>query len=148
MQLTATQRNAKNCWAYYDRHANRVKAQQKVYREANRARIKAYQKEWEKLNPDKVQAQRKRVDWTFRNYGITRAERDAMEVKQGGRCLICGEAKKLHVDHDHETKVVRGLLCLECNTGLGKFKEDPQLFLRAIEYLKAMETVPCPLCSA
>jgi protein-arginine kinase activator protein McsA len=58
-----------------------------------------------------------------------------MIAAQGGRCLICQEETKLHVDHCHETKKVRGLLCRECNTGLGKFKERVDLLERAIHYL-------------
>ena len=43
----------------------------------------------------------------------------------------------LTVDHHHATKQVRGLLCNECNIGLGRFKEDVALLERAIEYLKS-----------
>lgn len=65
-----------------------------------------------------------------------------MRKRQRSRCAICGTPedrtpkKRLHVDHDHETSRVRGLLCSQCNTGLGQFKDDPQRLLAAIEYLK------------
>lgn len=58
---------------------------------------------------------------------------------QGGRCFICRAeppiGTPLHLDHDHATQQVRGLLCNACNTGLGCFKDNAQLLARAIEYL-------------
>ncbi len=65
--------------------------------------------------------------------------------KQGGVCAICrnkettkrnGKLKSLAVDHNHKTNKNRGLLCYNCNTALGKFKEDISLLYDAIEYLK------------
>lgn len=58
-----------------------------------------------------------------------------MVLKQGGRCAVCGEEKKLHVDHCHDTGKVRGMLCFACNTGIGKLKDDPDLLLAAHRYL-------------
>jgi hypothetical protein len=53
----------------------------------------------------------------------------------------CGEpppeSGSLHVDHDHESGRVRGLLCVRCNNGIGLFKEDPDLFERALTYVLA-----------
>ena len=54
---------------------------------------------------------------------------------QGGLCLICREKPAKHVDHDHATGKVRGILCFSCNRGLGKFEDDPSLLERAITYL-------------
>lgn len=68
-----------------------------------------------------------------------------MLIEQDGLCKICSKELYLfspkksttaHVDHDHKTGKVRGLLCQECNTGLGKFNDNVGLFYRAIEYLK------------
>lgn len=69
-------------------------------------------------------------------------EYDRMLERQGGVCAICGNGasdairKNLAVDHCHGTGRVRGLLCGNCNTGLGSFKDDPVLLRRAIKYLK------------
>jgi len=42
----------------------------------------------------------------------------------------------MHLDHDHGTGAIRGFLCIDCNHGLGKFKDDPAMLLRAIVYLR------------
>jgi hypothetical protein len=59
---------------------------------------------------------------------------------QGGRCGICNRLAAhdtaLHVDHDHKTKSVRGLLCSRCNQGIGLLREDPEILAGAISYLK------------
>jgi hypothetical protein len=71
-------------------------------------------------------------------YGLTVAQVDEMAAKG---CAICGTTEwpgrhnRPHVDHDHTTGEVRGLLCSECNTGLGKFKDDPVILQAAISYL-------------
>ena len=79
-------------------------------------------------------AARDSVLWT--KYGIRESDYDEMYEDQEGRCLICNVHQEvLCVDHDHQTKVVRGLLCKECNWGLGKFADDPNRLLAAAAYL-------------
>lgn len=73
-------------------------------------------------------------------YGITPEQYAARLEEQGNRCAICrtdspGAGKSWHVDHDHETNRIRGLLCNNCNHGLGKFKDDPARLQAAITYL-------------
>jgi len=74
-------------------------------------------------------------------YGITPEDFKQMFEAQQGKCAICNEEPKtkrgLHVDHDHETGKVRGLLCHGCNVALGSFKEDVTLLNKAIEYLRS-----------
>lgn len=64
---------------------------------------------------------------------------------QGGVCAICGspppEGEVLRVDHDHVTGKVRGFLCIVCNAGVGCFKDNENLLLAAINYLRKTETV-------
>jgi hypothetical protein len=67
-----------------------------------------------------------------------------MLADQGGRCLICSVAlgdAKAHVDHDHVTGVVRGILCFNCNGGLGQFKEDAHLLRDAADYIDASSVI-------
>lgn len=79
-----------------------------------------------------------------RLYGIGVDEYDEMCKKQSGLCAICSKPpsgtnsrnKYLHVDHCHETGSVRKLLCHMCNTGLGAFRDNPDLLQKAIVYLR------------
>ena len=72
-------------------------------------------------------------------YGITLAQYNEMAQQQGHVCAICKEAetsnRNLAVDHDHSTGKVRGLLCVNCNSALGKLKESTTLLQSAINYL-------------
>ena len=66
---------------------------------------------------------------------------DALYNKQKGCCAICGKhasefERSLAADHCHNTKKVRGLLCTTCNMGLGYFKDNPELLMKAALYLQ------------
>jgi len=66
-----------------------------------------------------------------------------MELKaEVTQCVICGETGALVVDHDHHTNKVRGMLCNNCNLGLGHFKDDPLLLEFASQYLYASADLP------
>jgi hypothetical protein len=77
-------------------------------------------------------------------YGITEARYNEMNEEQQGLCAIChkpnlhgAKTKELYVDHCHDTKKVRGLLCNHCNRALGLFGDNITSLERAILYLKA-----------
>ena len=85
-------------------------------------------------------AYRKKVEERrrFRLYNITREEVDALRAHQNDRCAICGDqfiGMSFHIDHDHETDQVRGLLCGKCNTALGLLRDSHRVVARAVEYL-------------
>lgn len=79
--------------------------------------------------------------------GLTETQFAEMLIAQGGLCLVCrcdlGHLKRdggrIHVDHCHRSGRVRGLLCLQCNVGLGMFRDSPALLIAAVKYLKRME---------
>ena len=72
-------------------------------------------------------------------YGITPEQFAERLIAQDNRCAICRtdtpNGKGWHVDHDHATQAVRGLLCGNCNNGLGNFADDPTRLRAAVEYL-------------
>ena len=72
-------------------------------------------------------------------YGITSDEYIAMVKDQRGLCAICDRpmTRHPHVDHDHDTGVIRGLLCYTCNVGLGSFGDDPERLRAAAKYVEA-----------
>jgi hypothetical protein len=72
-----------------------------------------------------------------RRYRVDAAQVAWMILQQGGVCALCCSGKPEHVDHDHRTKRVRGILCFNCNRGLGKFADDVELMSRAVEYLES-----------
>jgi Autographiviridae endonuclease VII len=108
----------------------------KKWQQANPERLNAYRREY-RQRPDRKAADRE--GHLKRKFGITLADYDRLLDEQGGVCAICGEARPeertLHVDHDHETGVIRGLLCFRCNNSLGDLREDVELFRRATDYL-------------
>jgi hypothetical protein len=81
-----------------------------------------------------------------RVYGIGLDEYEGMYNTQNGQCDICGTdmGESPHIDHDHACcdkkgscgECVRGLLCNACNTGIARFRDDPDTLLKAITYLK------------
>ena len=71
-----------------------------------------------------------------RRYGIALEHYEQMLAEQNGMCAICLEAPAQHVDHDHRTNQVRGLLCFNCNGALGQFRDRTDLMLRAVAYLR------------
>lgn len=84
----------------------------------------------------KAAAHEKRVQNT---YGLEAGEYAQLYEFQGGRCALCrratGASRRLSVDHDHATGLVRGLLCRPCNTFLGHARDKITFFRRCIRYL-------------
>lgn len=78
-----------------------------------------------------------------RKFGITINDFELMLTKQDGRCSICGgyqiKGRNFAVDHNHTTGKVRGLLCVNCNAGLGFMKDNKQILQNAIDYLSSHE---------
>ena len=70
-------------------------------------------------------------------YGIGADDFDALVVQQGGVCAICGRETPEHVDHSHDTGAVRGILCFNCNGGLGQFRDSVDALVSAAAYLQA-----------
>lgn len=101
------------------------------YAARNRDRINAKSREWSARNPERRLATRRKY-----LYGVTSEEVETRIEAQGGVCAICKTGPPEHLDHDHETNLARGLLCGNCNRGLGLFSEDAERLLSAIVYLQ------------
>lgn len=163
-KLTIEEKKAKaaaKSRAYYAAHPDKVKAAQakwraanltsqqakdrlykasnpskvKTYYTTNTAKLKTYQAAYVVANPEKVKA-----GYLQRKYGITLEQYNILLVKQNSNCAICGInqanlSRALAVDHCHTTGKIRGLLCSNCNTGLGLFDDNVGNLTAAIQYL-------------
>ena len=73
-------------------------------------------------------------------YGMTEDDYKQMIVDQNNLCSICAvdfsKVDKIHIDHCHTTNKVRGLLCVNCNSGIGIFRDDIEVLEKAIKYLE------------
>jgi hypothetical protein len=113
----------------------------------------AYARERYAKNPERARAiqrayatrvrtpEQTRARHLWNKYRLRVSEYDALLAAQDGRCAICctdepGGRGDWHVDHCHESKKIRGLLCTGCNLGLGHFRDDPQRLRAAIHYLQ------------
>jgi hypothetical protein len=89
------------------------------------------------------------LEYTLRQYGLTKADYDQMLAAQHGRCAICCSDTpqgrgRWHIDHDHVTGQVRGLLCNNCNRGIGYFGEDPEVMTAAARYVARHRQLELP----
>ena len=81
-----------------------------------------------------------------KRFGISLEQYETMLQQQNGGCAICGasvgrkDGWRLAVDHNHKTGKVRGLLCTNCNSGIGRFKDSAELLLKASSYLEVKTT--------
>lgn len=82
---------------------------------------------------------RQRAGHLLRKFGITLRQYEEMLEAQEGGCAICGRPPRvdvsLHIDHEHKTGQIRGLLCFSCNAALGYFADDGDRLIRAVHYL-------------
>lgn len=111
-------------------------ARSSAYAKANRKALNAKQLARYHANKDRYH------DYHLkRHYGMTKGEYALMFEAQGGRCAICGSTnpstrtKRLDIDHCHETGRIRGLLCGNCNRGIGYLKHSINVLQSAIKYL-------------
>lgn len=90
---------------------------------------------WRAKNPELV------LIANLKRRGLTKADYEALRSAQDEKCIICFRpfgtgGRAIRVDHCHLTNTVRGLLCHDCNTSLGKFQDSPILLRRAAEYIE------------
>ena len=114
-------------WRLKLENREKEKQGQVIYRQKNKELIK----------------KRNRIGRIKRTYGISIGEYNDIFKKQNKKCLICeiklpnGFALNKHIDHDHKTGKVRGILCTKCNTILGMANDNEEILLSAVSYLKS-----------
>ena len=124
---------------YYLNNRDRLKKWAKGYYSDNREVIKEKYKisDKEKLREERL----------MREYGLCKNDYNNIFEKQDGLCAICGDKINsifmehnknncVHVDHDHKTKKIRGLLCHNCNIFLGNARDNIKILSSAIKYLE------------
>lgn len=112
------------------------------YRLAHPEKAREHARRYREANREKVLESQRRSKLKI-NYGISLEDYDRILAEQGGVCALCktddpGRAY-FSVDHDHITLVVRGLLCHNCNVGLGMFKDNVDALRAAVAYLDGDE---------
>jgi hypothetical protein len=124
--------------AYNAENTKSVKRQRDLSRAKHREQYNASARQHYAKNRETIKA-----IWREKKYGLTPDQYQSMLDAQAGLCAICrlpqnavsrDGTRTLHVDHDHRHNVVRGLLCLSCNTKLGLF-EQPEWLEKAIGYI-------------
>lgn len=127
-----------------------------TWKKENRERINAQIKEDAKNNPEKYKKWRSdfynrhrdeiSLKRSLKERKMQRGDYEKMALEQNNKCAICKQEEyrmsrngkqrtRLCIDHDHDTNMVRELLCHDCNSALGKFKDSPELLLEAADYL-------------
>lgn len=97
------------------------------------------QRSYYKNSPDQRQkhAERSRKSYLLKYYGITPEEYDRI-ASEATKCAICSEgisSSNMHLDHNHATGAIRGVLCGSCNMGIGLLKDSPTIISNALKYL-------------
>jgi len=126
----AKERDAKK----YRKHREEILKRVKQRREENIEMARKRDREWNKRNPEKVRDHRIRGQ-----YGISAKEYDAIIDRAGTLCPICGKSFgeiPPCLDHNHSTGKIRGVICGLCNSGLGFFRDNLDILLNAVEYLR------------
>jgi hypothetical protein len=123
--------------ARYRANPEPARERTRQWRLANPERYAATQEQFRRSGAKKISDRRSHLK---RKYGISLEQYEAMLVSQGGGCGICGRTPSgrisLHVDHDHRTGRVRGLLCFKHNNALGDFDDSPYLLRAALRYVE------------
>ena len=119
---------------WYERNKDKATAKVKAWRQQNSDAVKQYRID----NRQKHYRQE-----LVRKYGVEPTWFDEQMRQQGDSCVCCKREFQLgdkqtspHVDHCHETKAVRGILCNRCNTVLGLCKDDDKLLSSLARYLR------------
>lgn len=123
------------------KHLDLSRARTRAWGERNRERLAEISRDWYRQNKSKVNVRN-----VLSRYGLSACAYTRMRIEQMDLCAICGqpetvrgnhgEVKRLSVDHCHETGRIRGLLCNNCNRGIGLLGDSAERFARVLRYLQ------------
>jgi len=122
---------------WYQAHKEQRREYVKNYRLKNREKFREYYRMYIRNHKEYVKNEVLKV-----RYGLTIEDFNNLLKKQDYKCAICGEPLdlssrfKVHIEHNHKTGKVRGIVCNKCNQGLGGFRDNIEYLQKAIEYLK------------
>lgn len=132
-------KNRKYDWYQKNKDSAEYQERCRRWREENKDRIREQKRAHRNSDDGKEQRRRSKI----RQAGLTVEQHDAVLAKQNGVCAICGKKPEpgkritnLCIDHDHKTKVFRGLLCHRCNISIGAFEDDADLIHKAEVYVR------------
>jgi DNA-directed RNA polymerase subunit M/transcription elongation factor TFIIS len=132
---------AKYSKEYRDSHKELLRESKKRSYEKNKTRILD---DYRKRRAGAGYAERDRERHILKTYGLSMLQVEELLLTQEGKCPIClctlsteqGSRDILHIDHDHKTGKIRGLLCYACNAGLGQFKDSSSSMRRVANRLR------------
>ena len=137
---------------FYQKNKEKIKANNKKYSLEHKMKIINRYKKYYQNNKEKIKVKNKKYrdthkEWKKeyqlkRKYGLSISDFNNMLLAQNMRCAICNEPfdlnnpHSIHVDHNHKTGKIRGILCSNCNWAIGYFKDNPEYIDNASKYLR------------
>lgn len=141
---------------YYNANRERIRERAKKYYQNNKDKLYNIMKKYREKNSEYIKESHKqyyldnkrrcreinRNNACKRKYGISYQQKQEMILAQNHKCLCCGEALEklpsncIHVDHDHITGKIRGILCRRCNAALGFVGENVKIAFKLYEYVR------------
>lgn len=141
---------------YYQKHKKRLKLLRKEYDRINSEHIKKLRRKRYKQDPEKYKERSRKYQKSHiqekkeydlkRKFGITQEEYNKILKDQNSVCFLCLNVEtrkhkntitqRLSIDHDHKTGKIRGLLCNNCNRGIGLLQDNSEILKRAVFYLE------------
>jgi len=126
------QETCKKCRKEYRlKNSDKIKESKKIYYYKNRDKLLKISKTYRNSNKGKVKEYQLKY-----KYNIDKIQYDFLMKKANYKCEICGSIKKLHIDHNHRTDKIRGILCSKCNISIGLVDENLIILSNMLQYLK------------
>ncbi len=133
-QCLMCKREARRIWRAS--HPMEQREQFRLWSQQNYSEHLSRNRRWQENNRLKMRASILKT-----RYNLTLDDYQRIYDEQAGRCKICGDTAPLVVDHKHDqSRRIRSLLCVRCNSGIGFFRENIKIMMAAIAYLEADRT--------